>query len=191
MRKLYMVEWNDDDLNKGWQDGEAGLNNLMHSIAHVTPELCKFVEDWTLDDGLRLLAEEAGSTMEEGVKELECILSTMRLEVLQSRIDATEEQPTLRYTKKPITIEAFQFTKERRTDNSDWPEWMHHAWNLERGTANSIFPTAQDTGDGTISIATLEGIMEVSWDDWVIRGVVGELYPCKPEVFAMSYDPVT
>jgi hypothetical protein len=41
-----------------------------------------------------------------------------------------------------------------------------------------------------ISIITLEGIMEASPGDWVIRGVKGELYPCKPDIFEATYDPV-
>ena len=38
-------------------------------------------------------------------------------------------------------------------------------------------------------IATLEGDMKVSENDWVIRGVQGELYPCKPNIFEMTYEP--
>jgi hypothetical protein len=39
-------------------------------------------------------------------------------------------------------------------------------------------------------IATLEGDMMVSENDWVIKGVKGELYPCKPDIFEMTYEPV-
>ena len=81
-------------------------------------------------------------------------------------------------------------TKERRKNNEDWPEWMNYAWNFDRGEIGSLFPTEAGTGDGTLSIGTLEGHHLVSWDDWIIRGVKGELYPCKPDIFDVTYDPV-
>jgi hypothetical protein len=36
----------------------------------------------------------------------------------------------------------------------------------------------------------MEGVMHVNWDDWIIRGVKGELYACKPDIFAMTYEAV-
>jgi hypothetical protein len=50
-------------------------------------------------------------------------------------------------------------------------------------------PTPAGTGDGTLSIGTLEGQHLVLWGDWIIRGVAGEIYPCKPEIFAATYEP--
>ncbi len=44
--------------------------------------------------------------------------------------------------------------------------------------------------DGELVIATLEGAMRASPGDWIIRGVQGELYPCKPEIFAETYEQV-
>ena len=96
---------------------------------------------------------------------------------------------TLRWRKKPIVIEAFQLTRERRANNADWPEWMNAAWNEGRGAPGALYPTVEGTGDGTLSIATLEGEHLVSFDDWIIRGVKGELYPCKPDIFRATYEP--
>lgn len=42
-----------------------------------------------------------------------------------------------------------------------------------------------------LEIVTLEGKHLVSWGDWIIRGVKGELYPCKPDIFAATYEKVT
>ena len=42
----------------------------------------------------------------------------------------------------------------------------------------------------TLTIQTLEGEMTANNGDWIIRGVKGELYPCKPDIFAATYDPV-
>jgi len=41
-----------------------------------------------------------------------------------------------------------------------------------------------------IEIATLEGVMRADVGDWIIRGVAGEFYPCKPDIFAATYEPV-
>lgn len=96
----------------------------------------------------------------------------------------------MRYRKKPVVIEAFQMTPERRGDNRDWPEWMNRAWQEERELPGSLYPTEAGTGDGTLSIGTLEGQHLVSWGDWIIRGVKGEIYPCKDDIFRMTYDAV-
>jgi hypothetical protein len=95
------------------------------------------------------------------------------------------------YRKKPVVIEAFQMTRERRSDNKDWPEWLNEAWNKkwpEPGAVSSEdFPSSD--GKDRLVIATLEGVHTVSWGDWIIRGVSGELYPCKPAIFEATYEP--
>ena len=96
----------------------------------------------------------------------------------------------MKYRKKPVVIEAFQMTVERRTNSVDWPEWMNRAWNLERETPGSLYPTEAGTGDGTLSIGTLEWQYLVSFGDWIIRGASGELYPCSPDLFEAKYDAV-
>lgn len=96
----------------------------------------------------------------------------------------------MKYRKLPVVIEAFQMTPERRENNNGWPEWMHKAWQLDRDENNSLHPTIPNTGDGTLSITTLEGEMLVSWGDWIIQGVNGELYPCKDEIFRKTYEEV-
>lgn len=91
------------------------------------------------------------------------------------------------YRKKPIVIQAFQMTRERRLDNRDWPEWLNSAWQVERCKPGSLY---QGTDDGRLSIGTLEGSLGVSWDDWIIRGVQGEIYPCRDDIFRATYDEV-
>lgn len=93
-----------------------------------------------------------------------------------------------KFRKKPIVIEAFQMTLERRLSNVDWPQWMHRAWNEPREDPGSLYPTIEGTGDGSLSIGTLEGQHLVNWGDWIIQGVQGELYPCKPDIFDATYD---
>ena len=94
----------------------------------------------------------------------------------------------LKFRKKPVVIEAFQMTEERRASNADWPNWMHQAWQLAREAPGSLYPTKEGTGDGTLSIGTLEGQHLGTWGDWIIQGVKGELYPCKPDIFEATYE---
>jgi hypothetical protein len=97
-----------------------------------------------------------------------------------------------KFRKKPVVIEAFQMTRERRASNRDWPTWLHEAWNKgwpEPGAVSSEdFPVSNGTDDRLV-IATLEGPLTVGWGDWIIQGVKGELYPCKPDIFAATYEP--
>lgn len=96
----------------------------------------------------------------------------------------------MKFRKKPVVINAFQMTLKTRTDNSEWPEWMNKAWNENRKDPGSLYPTEEGTEDGTLSIGTLEGPKIVSWDDWIIQGTEGELYPCKPSIFESVYEKV-
>ena len=96
----------------------------------------------------------------------------------------------MKYRKKPVMVEAFQMTSERRENSVDWPEWLHQAWNLELGEPGSLSTVELENGDVAISIGTLEGIFIVSDNDWIIKGVVGELYPCKPDIFEATYEKV-
>lgn len=98
----------------------------------------------------------------------------------------------MKYRKKPVVIEAFQMTQERRADNSDWPSWLHEAWQRDCFLPGSVSCVDYPNSDGTdqLQIHTIEGVMLVAWGDWIIRGVKGELYPCKPDIFAATYEPV-
>ena len=96
------------------------------------------------------------------------------------------------YRKKPVVIEAFQMTKERRLSNTDWPNWLHYAWNKSHLEIGGVYPEKYPNSDGTdnLLIRTLEGVMHVAWGDYIIRGVKGKLYPCKPDIFEATYEKV-
>ncbi|WP_333788600.1 hypothetical protein [Phascolarctobacterium faecium] len=89
----------------------------------------------------------------------------------------------MKFTKKPITIEAFQFDGDFMNINGDYyvPEWAVDAY--KQGILYFEGPD--------LFIRTLEGIHAVSYDDYVIKGVKGELYPCKPDIFKMTYEPTS
>jgi hypothetical protein len=78
-----------------------------------------------------------------------------------------------KYTKKAVTIEAIQFT----------PFSIEACEDFVGGDLG------KDGGGHTV-IATLEGAMKVSLNDYIIKGVKGEFYPCKPDIFEMTYEPV-
>jgi hypothetical protein len=88
-----------------------------------------------------------------------------------------------KYRKRPIVIEARQFetNNEAGSPNMDaLVNWM-----------NQGSPTCVGWHNGTdIFIRTLEGEMRAEVKDWIIRGVKGEFYPCKPDIFAATYEPV-
>lgn len=96
------------------------------------------------------------------------------------------------YRKKPVIIEAFQMTKERREDNSEWPNWLHEAWNKGNAEVGGLYPELypNSTGSDRLRIKTLEGDQLVSWNDYIIKGVQGEIYPCKPDIFEETYEEV-
>ena len=99
----------------------------------------------------------------------------------------------MKFRKKPVVIEAFQMTKERRLTNLEWPSWLNDAWCKKHDEPGALFPRDFPDSDGTdeLVIFTLEGLHLVSFGDWIVRGVKGELYPCKPDVFAASYEAVS
>jgi hypothetical protein len=96
-----------------------------------------------------------------------------------------------KYRKKPVVIEAFQMTPERRQDNSEWPNWLHAAWNEGAGQPGALWPRDYPHSNGTdpLVIGTLEGNLDVSWGDWIIQGVKGEIYPCRDDIFVATYEP--
>ena len=96
----------------------------------------------------------------------------------------------MKFRKKPVVIEAFQMTEHHRLDNSAWPSWLHAAWNGNRDDAGTLQRVDMEAElPDLLEVVTLEGNHRVSWGDWIIRGVKGELYPCKPDIFAATYDP--
>jgi len=94
------------------------------------------------------------------------------------------------YRKKPVVIEAWQFTSH--ADVPGAPEWLTSVITSPRAKMPegkvALWNNPIDVGDMLV-IGTLEGDHLASQGDWIIRGVKGELYPCKPEIFAATYEP--
>lgn len=100
-----------------------------------------------------------------------------------------------KFVKRPVIIEAFQMTLERRWNNSDWPMWLMVAWQKEPGEGSVWIDPDMPIAEGRESsdelvCGTLEGVHKISFGDYIIQGVKGELYPCKPDIFNLTYEEV-
>ncbi len=99
-----------------------------------------------------------------------------------------------KFRKKPIVIEAVRvratdFNGQTWDDNpfgEPAPEWL-----MEALRSGDVSPHTRGSTDyAEWDIKTLEGTMNATPGDWIIRGVKGELYPCKPDIFAATYEAV-
>lgn len=91
------------------------------------------------------------------------------------------------FRKKPVTIEAMRYTGENILDvlsftgkHPCWGKWF---------TSEAQYEDHVRADRGVFKIITLEGTMEAMPGDWIIKGVKGEFYPCKPDIFAATYEP--
>jgi len=91
-----------------------------------------------------------------------------------------------KYRKKPVVIEAVQLTEEMARAYF-WEEAPGPFGLTIYGTHN---PRQQRIDCAYVTIDTLEGRMRADIGDWIIRGVQGELYPCKPDIFEQTYEAV-
>lgn len=84
----------------------------------------------------------------------------------------------MKFMKKPVVIDAVQYTGsfESQDEIADFMD--------------SNIEVMGDDEDVDILIPTLEGEMRASTGDWIIKGVKGEFYPCKPDIFEMTYESV-
>ena len=87
----------------------------------------------------------------------------------------------MKYRKKPVVIDAWQFTKANYKTGA--PDFIRHS----NGSVTLWSQYGGDVIEGWIE--TLEGKMRVSENDFIIKGVNGEFYPCKPDIFAKTYEP--
>jgi len=83
-----------------------------------------------------------------------------------------------KYRKKPVVIEADQWTGDKNRINI--PDWLDAA--IQAGTVRI------NHSETTLMIDTLEGTHKANQFDWIIQGVKGELYPCKPDIFDATYE---
>ena len=87
----------------------------------------------------------------------------------------------MKFRKKPVEIEAILLRPLADTSTREVPGWLVDA---------IISGGVLTNDDGSADVVTLEGKMHAEVGDWIIRGVKGELYPCKPDIFALTYEVV-
>lgn len=87
-----------------------------------------------------------------------------------------------KFRKKPVVIEAVQLR---------WDTWNEMCEHAGVGKLTDGEPEGQMDGEKIgLAIPTLEGVMQADENDWIIKGVEGELYLCKPRIFEATYELV-
>ena len=87
-----------------------------------------------------------------------------------------------KFRKKPVVIEAVQWLNGQISETPT-PEWIGKALRKNMDEEGAMMRIGNE-----IRIATLEGEMTASDGDWLIQGVSGEIYPCKPDIFKQTYE---
>jgi len=80
-----------------------------------------------------------------------------------------------KFRKRPVEIEAVQLQEDNVVDVMEWCDECEP------------FLSSNERG---IIIPTLEGKHLACWDDWIIKGIKGEFYPCKPDIFELTYEAI-
>lgn len=93
-----------------------------------------------------------------------------------------EGEKTMKFRKKPVIIEAFRVGHDRL-----WPDWFHAAVTKNDIITHGLGKLGK--GEKYCEIKTLEGVMRANDGDYIIQGIQGEIYPCKPDIFAATYEP--
>lgn len=102
-----------------------------------------------------------------------------------------------KYRKKPVVIDAVLFDGKcvgasdefRNVVPGTCPEWFPAVVPETHPDNKFANPGEIFFAGGRLCIGTLEGTMVAEAGDWIIRGVKGEIYPCKPDIFAATYEP--
>lgn len=90
----------------------------------------------------------------------------------------------MKYRKKPVVIEAFEWTGGH--DQTEDPVWIVKAMKSGDVTVGEV----PGIYGKVLRIKTLEGTMEAMPGDYIIQGIQGEIYPCKPDIFEATYERV-
>lgn len=93
------------------------------------------------------------------------------------------------YRKKPVQIEAIQYHGVSNLEEVLCFTGKHPNWDTYFKSMSDYKEFVATHGE-TFKIKTLEGSMLASPGDWIIKGVAGEFYPCKPEIFEKTYERV-
>ena len=84
-----------------------------------------------------------------------------------------------KYRKKPVIVDAIQWTGSNKNEVYKWEKSCG---------GEAMLVVREDMG--FVYVHTLEGSMKANKNDWIIKGVKGEFYPCKPDIFEQTYEVV-
>jgi predicted nuclease with TOPRIM domain len=123
--------------------------------------------------------EEEGWGWRDTVKKLK-----EEIKILKLHKEDISSESCNKYRKKPVEVDAFQFYVDNMPD-----------WFIDAVTNNTVILRKCDykiysIEEAYCEINTLEGVHRCNGGDYVIKGVKGELYPCKPDIFEMTYEKV-
>lgn len=98
------------------------------------------------------------------------------------------------FRKKPVVIEAVQFVEVSRTQRKFGESIEYNDTEIANFVGKQLHlrtePNGKPEGRSFLEIETLEGVMSADVGDWIIKGVKAEFYPCKPDIFEQTYEPV-
>lgn len=121
------------------------------------------------------------------------IVLAVLLELLTVSMSTEKEGEMAKFRKKAVVIEAVQLRWDTWSEMCDFagvgPDHEHQPHGVFVDDDGNITDDGA-TGHMGLLIPTLEGNMLAREGDWIIRGVAGELYPCRPDIFEATYEPV-
>lgn len=99
----------------------------------------------------------------------------------------------MKFRKKPVVVEAMKFVELGKVECKYGLHTEHNSQEISDFIGQPLHvrvnPNGKPEGKTVLIIKTLEGDMEASLGDWIIKGVNGEFYPCKPDIFEKTYEP--
>lgn len=94
----------------------------------------------------------------------------------------------MKFRKNPVVIEAWQIPPAGEVYSDEHTRALPPIWLVDALMKTTVIA---DPKTGCVHIKTMEGEMVGNPGDWIIHGVKGELYPCKPDIFAATYEAVS
>jgi hypothetical protein len=95
----------------------------------------------------------------------------------------------MKFRKKPVVIDAMLYDGDNKYDICQWSGdkvWYGYPESVGKSAVSLGYEPASD-----LWCSTLEGDLRASVGDWIIKGVAGEFYPCKPDIFEQTYEPAS
>ena len=158
-----------------WVGYKTGIGKTEAQLAQMKKEetTCKHCGSTNLKTGLDHTSEDGRAA------DAACGM------VIDALFGSSKKKPVPRFRKKPVEIEAIQYTGDNFDEIYEWARGDKAASEAPIVCGNK--PDGSNDLDA-LWISTLEGNMKAIKGDWIIKGVKGEFYPCKPDIFKETYE---